>query len=108
MKLTTALLTLSLLGTAPFQCASDPNPEHRTDDTASEALWSLSERFRAEGNDAARRSTLEELVERYPNAREAERARLVLSGREVSPDPVRREGDQGGESASVEAASDDT
>jgi hypothetical protein len=86
MKLSTALLTFSLLGTAPFQCASREDPNHRIEDTPAEALWSLSERFRADGNDAARRTTLEQLVEQYPGAREAERARLVLSGREVAPD----------------------
>ncbi len=87
MKLSTALLTFALLGTAPFQCSSGAeDPSERTDDTASEALWSLGERFRAEGNEAARRTTLQQLVEQYPGSREAERARLVLSGREVAPD----------------------
>ncbi len=86
MKLSTALLTISLLGTAPFQCATREDPDLRVDDTPAEALWGLSERFRAEGNDAARRTTLEELVERYPASREAHRARMVLEGREVAPD----------------------
>jgi hypothetical protein len=88
MKLPVALLLLTFFGTAPFQCASDPEPDHRIEDTPAEALWSLSERFRGDGNDAARRTTLEQLVDRYPNSREAERARLVLSGREVAPDEV--------------------
>jgi hypothetical protein len=73
--------------TAPFQCASDPDPNHRLEDTPSEALWHLARRFEAEGNAGAHQVTLEELVERYPTSREAERARLVLSGREVSDEP---------------------
>ncbi len=105
MKLPVALLTLALFGSAPFQCASDPDPEHRIEDTPAEALWSLSERFRGEGNDAARRTTLEQLVDQYPNSREAERARLVLGGREVEPDPPAT---TGGESAAPEEAPQQT
>jgi hypothetical protein len=86
MKLSVAILTLALFGTAPFQCASDPDPNRRIEDTPAEALWTLSERFRSEGNDAARRTTLQQLVDQYPNSREAERARLVLEGREVESD----------------------
>lgn len=86
MKLSTTLLTFSLLGTAPFQCATHDDPSTRIEDTPAEALWNLSERFRADGNDAARRTTLEQLVEQYPGSREAQRARLVLDGREVAPD----------------------
>jgi hypothetical protein len=99
MKLPVTLLTLALFGTAPFQCASDPEPEHRIEDTPAEALWTLSERFRTDGNDAARRTTLEQLVQQYPNSREAERARLVLEGREVEPDPATT----GGESTATQA-----
>jgi hypothetical protein len=101
MKLPVTLLNLALFGTAPFQCASDPEPEHRIEDTPAEALWSLSERFRTDGNDAARRTTLEQLVQQYPNSREAERARLVLEGREVEPDPPAT---AGGESTATPAA----
>lgn len=72
---------LVALANAPFQCASDPDPERRLEDTPSEALWMLAERFGEEGDPAARRTTLEQLVERYPSSREAERARLELEGR---------------------------
>lgn len=77
-----------VLGLAPFQCASDPDPSRRLEDTPAEALWSLAERFRAQGDEDARRVALAELVERYPTSAEAQRARLVLEeGREVAPDP---------------------
>lgn len=80
-------LVMALSSTAPFQCASDPDPNRRLEDTPAEALWSLAERFRAQSDEAARAVALHELVERYPNSGEAERARLVLEGREVEPDP---------------------
>lgn len=80
--LATVVLVLAL-ARAPFQCASDPDPNRRREDTPSEALWELAERFHERGDDDARRVTLEALVERYPTSREAERARLTLGGREA-------------------------
>ena len=77
------LLALSL--SAPFQCASDPDPEHRLEDSPSEALWDLAERLAREGHVEARRSTLEQLIERYPGSREAGRARDEL-GLRTAPD----------------------
>ncbi len=71
-------LLLTLLLGAPFQCASDPDPNRRIEDTPSEALWRLAERFEAEGDESARRMALEELLERYPSSAEAERARTAL------------------------------
>ena len=43
-----------------------------------QALYELSERFEADGDEAARVRTLEHLMERYPSSRFAERARVVL------------------------------
>jgi len=71
------VVLLSFLG-APFQCASDPDPAMRLQDTPSEALWNLAERFRERGQSEAREQTLREIVHSYPNSREAERARLTL------------------------------
>lgn len=51
-------------------------------DSPSEALFELSERFHAEGNDAARRTTLETIVDRYPSSREAATAQEILGGHE--------------------------
>lgn len=81
------LLALTIGGAAPFQCASDPDPNRRLEDTPAEALWNLAERFRAQSDEAARSVALHELVERYPTSGEAERARMVLEGRDVEPDP---------------------
>lgn len=73
-----ALLLAIALGGAPFQCASDPDPNRRMEDTAPEALWELSERFEEKGDPNARRETLRHLVERYPSSRYARRAELEL------------------------------
>jgi outer membrane protein assembly factor BamD (BamD/ComL family) len=71
-------LVLALALGAPFQCASDPDPEHRLEDSPAEALWDLAARLEREGHSEARRSTLEQLIERYPGSREARRARHEL------------------------------
>ena len=81
------LLAITLSGAAPFQCASDPDPNRRLEDTPAEALWGLAERFRAQSNEPARLVALHELVERYPTSAEAERARMVLDGQHIDPDP---------------------
>jgi len=78
VKAALLVVLLSFLG-APFQCASDPDPARRMEDTPSEALWNLAERFEDEGHGDARRETLEEIVRSYPSSREGERARQVLS-----------------------------
>lgn len=79
-------LVLALALGAPFQCASDPDPEHRLEDSPSEALWDLAARLEREGHVEARRSTLEQLVERYPGSREAGRARDELGTNGISGD----------------------
>jgi TolA-binding protein len=63
---------------APLQCERRPDPDLRQEETPGEALYGLAERFGAEGDTAARRATLEYLVERYPNSRFAVRAREEL------------------------------
>jgi len=83
VKAALLVLGLSFLG-APFQCASDPDPARRMEDTPSEALWNLSERFHERGEQDACEATLREIIRAYPNSREAERARLVL---EQAPAP---------------------
>lgn len=78
-------LAALLSSAAPFQCASDPDPTRRMEDTAPEALWTLAERFQEQGDANARRVTLEELRDRYPSSRYAERARQELGGNATSP-----------------------
>ena len=73
------VLALALwLALAPFQCASSPDPDRRPEDTPSEALLGLAERFGEEGDPEARVATLRYLIDRSPDSREAERARVWL------------------------------
>ncbi len=81
-----ALVLFAALSLAPFQCASDPDPERSMEDSAPRALWDLSERFREQDDDRARRETLEWLIERYPSSRYARRAERAL-GREAPAQP---------------------
>ncbi|MBX3274466.1 MAG: hypothetical protein KF729_29645 [Sandaracinaceae bacterium] len=71
-------LALALgLALAPLQCGTSARgPDF--EDSPGQALWELSERFESEGDEAARRRTLEHLIERYPSSRFAERARVAL------------------------------
>lgn len=73
-----ALLLAGSIYLAPLQCGGTPDPDRRLEDSPEEALMDLAERFRAQGDEAARTRTLEYLIERYPSSREAERARIEL------------------------------
>ena len=75
MKAALVALALTL---APVQCGSPPRERPEFEDSPAEALWELSERFEAAGDHAARRRTLEYLIERYPSSRFAIRAERVL------------------------------
>ena len=75
---------LTLLGQAPLQCASDPDPELRRYETPGEALYGLAEQFKSKGDRAAWRATLEYLVARYPNSRFAAMARNDLESERKS------------------------
>jgi hypothetical protein len=107
VKLLIASLFALVMGSAPFQCAADPDPERRMQDSPSEALFELSERFQAEGNEAARRTTLETIVDRYPSSREAAIATDILAGREPAPE-AETAGEAGGEGSSQAPASGET
>jgi TolA-binding protein len=78
-----AALACLLALSAPYQCASD---EERppVEDTAPQALWILAERFKAESNPDARKTTLQQIIDAYPSSRYAQRAREELG----IPDPT--------------------
>lgn len=67
------------LSLAPFQCARDPDPNLRREDTAGDALWALAQDFRARGNEPSARETLAYLVAKYPSSRYARAAREELN-----------------------------
>lgn len=98
MKPALALVFTLLLGSAPFQCANDPDDSQRLEDTPAEALWNLSEHFRERGMTDARNDTLRQIIDHYPSSRQAGQAELVLSGRELTPQP------SGGEATDEPAA----
>lgn len=68
---------LLLLAGAPLQCPAARGPETAREESAAEALWTLSERFAAQGDARAQAVTLDMLIERHPSSRFAERARLL-------------------------------
>jgi hypothetical protein len=74
---------LALLLGAPLQCPARRGPELAREETPGEALWQLAERFEREGNEGARRTTLQQIIDRYPSSRFAQSARVALDG---SPD----------------------
>ncbi len=67
------------LATAPLQCRHDPEPGLRTEDSAGDALFALSEDFRAKGDEPAAKQTLRYLVDRYPSNRHVPAARAELA-----------------------------
>lgn len=73
-----SLLAVGLLYRAPLQCSGEPDPSVRRYEPPGEALYGLAGQFKARGEDAAWRSTLEYLVARYPNSRFAHMAREDL------------------------------
>lgn len=70
---------LAVLAAAPLQCPSRQTAASSREESPPEALWDLAERFAAQGDPRAARSTRRFLVERYPASRFAERARLALA-----------------------------
>lgn len=72
---------------APMQCQSEPPAEQRRYEHPPEALYDLAQRFRAEGETKAWRMTLQTIIDRYPNSREAVMAKDDLSGAESQSEP---------------------
>ncbi|KYF91822.1 hypothetical protein BE17_42010 [Sorangium cellulosum] len=72
------LVLLAAVARAPYQCASEVDPDRRIYEDPSEALYDLAERFKARGDRGAHADTLRFLVERYPSSRFAEMARRDL------------------------------
>ena len=77
-RLIAALLLVASSGSAPFQCASDPDPKKAHEEGPGEALYGLAEKFHAQGDEKARAETLRFIVARYPSSRFAVMAREDL------------------------------
>jgi outer membrane protein assembly factor BamD (BamD/ComL family) len=82
--LAVGLLAVGALASAPIQCKRDPDPNLRMEDTAGDALWDLSQKFKAEGNTDAARATLKYLVDKYPSSRHAGAAKEELAQLETA------------------------
>lgn len=90
------ILLASSASLAPFQCASQVDPDKRREEEPAEALYGLAEQFRAKGATAARVEALRYIVKRYPTSRFAEAARLDL---EALSEPASAPGDEKAEKA---------
>jgi hypothetical protein len=75
----------ALLVNAPFQCASDPDPNKAREESPGEALYGLSLQFEKQGNAQGREDTLRYLVARYPKSRFAGMAREDLEAMGKKP-----------------------
>ena len=73
-----AMLLGACLAQAPLQGASEPEEATRPYDEPGEALLSLAEAFRQQGDEKAWRQTLEHLIATYPNSRYSQRASQKL------------------------------
>jgi hypothetical protein len=73
------MLLLAGFFLAPFQCASQVPPDRAREDTPGDALYDLAQRFGEEGDEAGERRTMSFLVERYPDSRHVEAARMWLA-----------------------------
>jgi len=65
------------VSTAPFQCGGGGKDIPR-EDSAGDALFKLSQDFKAKGNEQASKDTLRYLVKNYPSNRHAPAARIEL------------------------------
>ena len=78
-RLAMAGLVAGATSIAPLQCAHDPDPSLRREDTAGDALWALSQKFAAEHDAAAEKETLQYLVDTYPTNRHVGDARQAIA-----------------------------
>jgi len=79
VRLAVAGLVASATSFAPLQCAHDPDPTLRREDTAGDALWALAQKFEGEHDTASARETLQYLVDTYPTNRHVGDAKEELA-----------------------------
>lgn len=76
-RMVAPLLLLTSMS-APMQCASEPDPSRRLEETPAEALSLLAEEFERAGDREGRVRVLRFIVQRHPKTRQAEDARVTL------------------------------
>jgi hypothetical protein len=74
-----AIAVATIFSIAPIQCAHDPDPNARREDSPGDALWTMSQKFASEHNDVAEKETLEYLISQYPSSRHFGAAREELA-----------------------------
>ena len=67
---------------APFQCASEADPNRRREEEPGEALYTLAEQFEAKGDRRAQKETLRIWIKSYPTTRFAGQARVDIEAME--------------------------
>src|SRR5262245_40785240 len=77
LRASSAALLLAL-SFAPYQCAREPDPKRRMEEEPAEAVYKLTERFKAEGKADARATALRYIIERFPTSRYAKTAAVEL------------------------------
>ena len=93
-----ALVIAALISIAPIQCAHDPDPNARREDSPGDALWTMAQKFEAEHNETAAKETLEYLVAQYPSSRHADAAKdeiAKLGGASAAPSTTAGSGSAG-------------
>lgn len=102
-----AALLASILSAsvAPFQCASEPDPNRTTEETPGVALKGLADEFGRAGDKEAQIKTLAFLVERYPRSKYAEGAKIELQELGVDVEALLAKPAAASASASAPAAS---
>ena len=78
-------LLLAGLFLAPFQCASQTPPDRAREDTPGDAIYGLAQDFGEHGDVAGERRSMQYLLERYPDSRHCEAARLWLAEHPEAP-----------------------
>lgn len=78
-RLLCTVLLAAAAGGAPMQCPSDDRPAMRTEADAAEELYVLAGRLRDRGDLAGWRTTIEYLIERFPDSRWAAAGRVDLA-----------------------------
>lgn len=97
------LLTLALsAGYAPMQCRGEPEYEERRYEQPGEALYRLANQFKKSGKVDAWRTTLEHLIEHYPNSRFATMAKDDLAKAGSTEEGVHRSSADKGSANSVD------
>ena len=72
------VMVAAVIAAAPYQCSSDRDPAHATEERPAEALYHLAAELQQAGDVPAWRHTLRYLIQHYPSSRFAVMAKQDL------------------------------